>query len=448
MGNPPTPSTPPLADARSLSSNVRWSLLGYVVYGACQWLMLVVVARLGRPEMVGQFALAMTVTTPIILLLGLDLRTIQATDQTNRFPIKDLLTLRVLLLAIAFGVIVACSAWSGYQPETLQLILVMGLAKCIESISELCHGTMQQHERLAQMAGARILRGAVSVAALAAGMAVFQSLVFATLCLTVTWIGLLIGYDWPIACRLLHHAGQSTSLFRSRLQLGTLLMHAIPTGILACQASLEQNLLRLCVYGYLGERELGIFSAVASLVIAPTMIINAAHSAILPRMARHVANRHWHQAWQLIVRSCFYGAALGGLGTLGSWAVGGWALELAFGADYALHSPLLLVLMFASTIRFVTRPFATGLRAARQFWLLTALQGCSLAAVVPILIMLVSRHGSIGAAYATVALAVLFAALQVPATFLVLRSRIAPGHAASPGDGSPLATEAVLNKAA
>lgn len=448
MGNPPTPSAFPFADARSLNSNVRWSLLGYVVYGVCQWLMLVVVARLGRPEMVGQFALAMTVTTPFILLLGLDLRTIQATDQTNRFSMADLLTLRVLLLAIAFGAIVACSAWCGYQPETLQLILVMGIAKCIESISELCHGTMQQHERLEQMAKARILRGAVSVAALAVGLAAFQSLVLATLGLAVAWIGLLVGYDWPIARRLLHQAGQSRSLFRSRLQVGALLLHAIPTGILACQASLEQNLLRLCVYGYLGERELGIYSAVASLVIAPTMMINAAHCAVLPRMARHVANQQWHLTWRLIFKSCFYGAALGGLGALASWAVGGWALGLTFGPDYATHGPLLLVLMFASMIRFVTRPFAMGLRAARRFWLLTALQGCALAAVVPILIPLVSRHGSIGAAYATVALAVLFAALQIPATFLVLRSRGSAAPARSIGHASRVTADSELNEAA
>lgn len=446
MGNPPTPSTLSFADARSLSSNVRWSLLGYVVYGICQWLMLVVVARLGRPEMVGQFTLAMTVTTPFILLLGLDLRTIQATDQTNRFSMEDLLTLRVLLLAIAFAAIVACSAWCGYQPQTLQLILVMGIAKCIESISELCHGTMQQHERLEQMAKARILRGAVSVAALAVGLAVFQSLVLATLCVAVAWIGLLVGYEWPIACRLLHQAGQPTSLFRSRLQLGTLLLHAIPTGILACQASLEQNLLRLCVYGYLGERELGIFSAVASLVIAPTMIINAAHCAVLPRMAKHVANLQWDQTWRLIFKSCSYGAALGSLAMLASWVVGGWALRLTFGPDYATHGPLLLMLMVASMIRFVTRPFAMGLRAVRRFWLLAALQGCSLAAVVPILILLVSRHGSIGVAYATVALALLFAALQMPAAYFVLRCQARVAQSQSSVFESPVV--AATHKAA
>lgn len=422
--------------------------MGQIVYGVCQWLMLVVVARLGRPEMVGQFALAMTVTTPFILLLGLDLRTVQATDQTNRFSMEDLVTLRVLLLAIAFGAIVACSGWSGYQRETLQLILVMGIAKCIESISELCHGTMQQQERLEQMAQARILRGAISVAALAAGLVVFQSLVLATLCLAAAWTGLLIGYDWPIASRLLHQAGQSTSLFRSRPRLWGLLQHAIPTGILACQASLEQNLLRLCVYGYLGERELGIFSAVASLVIAPTMIINAAHCAVLPRMARHIANQHWDQTWRLIFKSCLYGAALGGLGTLASWLAGRWVLGLVFGPDYALHSSLLLVLMFATTIRFTTRPFAMGIRAARRFWLLTALQGCSLAAVIPILILLVSRHGSIGAAYSTVALAGLFAALQIPATFLVLRSGQCAAHASSTEDAARVTAKAELNEAA
>lgn len=437
----PSTSSLPFTQARSLRSNVRWSLLGYFVYGVCQWLMLVVVARLGLPEMVGQFALAMTVTTPFILLLGLDLRTIQATDQTNRHSMGDLLTLRLLLLAIALLAILGVSFWGGYPRETIQLILVMGLAKCIESISDLCHGTMQQHERLEQMAKARILRGVVSVAALAAGLAVFHSLMLATLCLAAVWIGILVCYDWPMASRLLQQDVHPAPLFRSSPQLWALLVHAIPTGLLACQASLEQNLLRLCVYGYLGERELGIFSAVASLVIAPTMIINAAHSAVLPRMAKLVATRQWSQTWQLIANSCLYGAALGVMGVLAAWACGGWALRLAFGPEYASQSPLLLVLMCAAMLRFVTRPFAMGIRAARQFWLLAVLQGCSLAAAVPILIQLVEHYGSFGAAYATVALAILFAALQIPATWLVLRATKSAAPANDTGQALPAETD-------
>jgi len=49
----------------TLRRNFSWTLLGNVVYAGCQWAMLVVLAKLGTPEMVGQFALV--VTAPIVL---------------------------------------------------------------------------------------------------------------------------------------------------------------------------------------------------------------------------------------------------------------------------------------------------------------------------------------------------------------------------------------------
>jgi O-antigen/teichoic acid export membrane protein len=389
--------------------------------------MLIVVARLGLPEMVGQFALSMAVTTPVIMLLGMDLRTVQATDQSNQYPFADLFTLRVIALSMAMAVIVGFTLWNGYKQDTALLILVMGLAKCVESLSDLCHGTLQQYERLDQMARARILRGLASVAMLAAGLYAFNSLMIATVCMSAMWLGILICHDWPLAYRLLQEAGASTSLFRFRpQQLWQLLLPAIPTGLLTCQASLEQTLPRLFVDGYLGERELGVYSAVSSLVIASTMVINAVHCAVLPRLAKFTLNQQWKQSWQLVIKLGLFGGALGIAGMGAVWLLGAWVLNVAFGPDYAAQSPLLLILMLAATIRYATLSLSTGIRAARRFWQLSILQTISLVATIPFLIVLVGRLGALGAAYATVVMAVLFAVLQIPATLLILRSNGQP----------------------
>ncbi|MGI8856402.1 MAG: hypothetical protein ACR2JW_11675, partial [Thermomicrobiales bacterium] len=54
--------------ARSLRANFSWTFVGNVVYAACQWGMLVVLAKLGSPEVVGQFALGLAITAPVIML--------------------------------------------------------------------------------------------------------------------------------------------------------------------------------------------------------------------------------------------------------------------------------------------------------------------------------------------------------------------------------------------
>lgn len=416
-------NSPAIPQTRSIRSNIQWTLLGYFAYGVCQWLMLIVVARLGLPEMVGQFALAMAVTTPIILLVGLDLRTVQATDQSNRYPFEDFFTVRVVTLVLAMIIITAFAFVSGYKQETTLLILVMGIAKCIEAISDLCHGTLQQHERLDQMAKARILRGIVSVAVLSAGLYAFQSLLLATACMAIVWTAVLVCYDWPVTFRLLRRSGQSTKLLCIRpKQFMQLLVAAFPTGILSCQASLEQNLPRLCIDKYMGERELGIYSAVSSMIIAATLIINAVHCAVLPRIAKHLTNHQTGQVWGMLLRLSGFGAMVGFLGIAAVSVFGGWFLGLAFGPEYATQGPLLFVLMLGATIRYATLPFSTGFRAARRFWLLAILQTVSLVAALPILMLLVQNYHGMGAAYASVAVALLFAAIQVPAALWAIKS--------------------------
>ena len=52
--------------ASSLRSNFSWTFVGNVVYSACQWGMLVLLAKIGNPQMVGQYGLGMAIATPVL----------------------------------------------------------------------------------------------------------------------------------------------------------------------------------------------------------------------------------------------------------------------------------------------------------------------------------------------------------------------------------------------
>src|SRR5262249_21571016 len=101
---PPTPPTPPAdglrpgtrpapppaggAGARqplSPRSNFSWSLVSNIVYAGCQWGMLLVTPRLGSPEMLGQFALALAVTPPALAFGNLKARGVQASDARREY---------------------------------------------------------------------------------------------------------------------------------------------------------------------------------------------------------------------------------------------------------------------------------------------------------------------------------------------------------------------------
>src|SRR5690349_21224091 len=84
-----------VASRLSLRTNFIWTFLGNVVYAGCQWGMLVVLAKLGSPEIVGQFALALAVTAPVFMFTNLQTRGVQATDARKEYAFGDYLALRL-----------------------------------------------------------------------------------------------------------------------------------------------------------------------------------------------------------------------------------------------------------------------------------------------------------------------------------------------------------------
>ena len=67
---PAPPPVPAWARPRPARWNFYWTLGGNVVSAACQWGMLSLIAKLGAKTMVGQFSLALAITTPVVLLSG------------------------------------------------------------------------------------------------------------------------------------------------------------------------------------------------------------------------------------------------------------------------------------------------------------------------------------------------------------------------------------------
>src|SRR5258708_26838048 len=98
----------------TLRVNFLWTLSGNVVYAACQWGMVVVLAKLGTPQLVGEFALALAITAPIVIGAGVSLRSVQATDAASEYPFGDYLLARLLTTAAARGDIVGIVCVSGY----------------------------------------------------------------------------------------------------------------------------------------------------------------------------------------------------------------------------------------------------------------------------------------------------------------------------------------------
>jgi O-antigen/teichoic acid export membrane protein len=355
----------------SLRRNFSWTLVGNIFYSACQWGMLILLAKLGTPDMVGVFTLALAVTAPLFMFSNLQLRVVQATDAQAQFTFNDYLGLRLAASLFALISLMLIVLVLPYEFSTKFVVLTIGLAKALESISDVCYGLMQQKERMDFISISLIVKGAISLILLAIGLAVTKQVLGGAVGLAIAWLIVLLGYDLRVARRLLKMGGrqdlQKFSLVWKWSTQQKLIRLTLPLGFVMLLISLNANLPRYFIEHYLDSRELGIFGAIAYLMLVGSIIQGALAQAASPRLAKYYADGRRKAFAGLLFNLIGLGVLMGTIGVVISWLFGKQILTLLYKAEYSQYSTLLVWLMVAAALEYITSFLGTGITAARYF---------------------------------------------------------------------------------
>lgn len=364
----------------TLRRNFSWTFVGNVVYAACQWGMLVVLAKLGSPEMVGQFTLGLAVTAPVIMFTNLQLRAVQATDARQEYVFGDYLALRLVSTGLGVAIVVGITLTAGYRRDTSLVILVVGLAKALESISDVFYGLIQQYERMDRIAISMMVKGLLSLLFLALGIYLMHSVIWGAVGLAVAWAVVLFGYDIRSGALMLNTAPKKAHdqipepsvgvALRPRWHWGTLsklVWLALPLGFVMMLISLNANIPRYFIERFLGERELGFFAAIAYLMVSGGMVVNALGESANPRLAKYYAMGNSIAFRSLLLKLVGIGVVLGGIGVLVAVIAGRQLLTLLYRREYANYANLLAWLMVVTWINYVSSFLGYGMTAARYF---------------------------------------------------------------------------------
>lgn len=350
----------------SLRKNFSWTFVGNVVYAACQWGILVVLAKLGTPEMVGQFALGLAVTAPVMMFSMLQLRGVQATDAKREYQFGDYLALRLITTALALAAIGGIVALGGYRRETALVILIIGALKGIDALSDVYYGLWQQHERMDGIAQALMVNGVVSTAALAALMLATRNIVLATL---GSATGSLAAFLFTLA-RNRRLALTPRPAARPRLRwrpVWRLTILAVPLGSASLLNSLSSNIPRLLVEKQLGAAALGIYAAISYLVVAGTTVTTALTQSAMPRLAQLFAENLVLSFRQLISRLVLLVIAIGAAGLLLAALGGKFLLSIIYQPTYAQYASVFTWIMGSAILTYVAYVMNSSLMATRKF---------------------------------------------------------------------------------
>jgi O-antigen/teichoic acid export membrane protein len=350
----------------TLRRNFSWTLVGNVVYAACQWGMLVVLAKLGSREIVGQFTLGLAVTAPVLMLANLQLRAVQVTDARHQYGFGDYLGLRLITTGLALLVILLITVVAGYRWETSLIILVVGLAKAVESVSDVFYGLLQQHERMDRIALSMMIKGPLSLLLLGIGVYLTGKVLWGVVGLAVAWSVVLVGFDIRSGALMLN----ASANLRPRWQMKTLrklVWVALPLGFVMMLLSLNTNIPNYLIERHLGERELGVFAAIAYLMVAGSMVVSALGESASPRLAKYYEAGNNAAFRTLLLKMVGISVLLGGVGVLVAAVGGRQLLTLIYRPEYADRADLFVWLMVVAGIGYVSSFLGCGMTAARYF---------------------------------------------------------------------------------
>jgi O-antigen/teichoic acid export membrane protein len=345
----------------SLRANFASTLASNVVLAASQWAVLVLIAKLGTSEMLGAYAFALALVTPVAMFSHLNLRSVLATDVDRRHSFGDYLAVRLATTAMGLAAMAAVALAAGRGWESVAVILALGVALSAENVSDVYYGLLQRRERMDQIAYSTTARGILSVAGLGAVLWTTGSLVWASVALAGVRIGLLLAYDMPVAS--VDESMERTSV---SVEAG-ILRTSLPLGAVLMLIALTSSLPRYAIERTLGAGALGAFAAVASLMGVGSTAVNALGQAATPRLARYWSARDRaafrRLAWQLAGMALLVGAA----GVAAAATVGPWFLGRIYRPAYAAYSGLLVWVMAAGVGSYTASALGYAITSARRF---------------------------------------------------------------------------------
>ncbi len=413
-GDDRRPDTVPTVAARgpaspSLRVNTSWMLTAQIVYSLCQFGTLAVLARLGSTDTVGQFVLGLAVTAPIVMFCNLQLRVALATDSRGEYPLSDYLLLRYVTCLLALAVIGVVALVVGGLQATAAVIAAVGIAKIIESLSDIRYGSLQRCEAIPIVARSTLIRGPASLAAILLVYGLTQNLAAACLAMAGAWLVVLLAHDIPSSCvRQCSLPGSRPDRTRPvARRLLPLAGKALPLGLAAGVFSLEANVPRYVVGGLFGSSELGIFGAIVFLMAVGQTVVTSLTYATIARLA-NLHSSGQARAYRRVLGRVLAVSAVLGVGLLCVMGVGGrQILGVLYGADYAREYRLLAIVSLAAAIQLSNGVLTTALQSMRRFKTVFAVRALSLTVTAAFSIVLADLYGLEGVGWGLVVAAAL-----------------------------------------
>ena len=400
-----------------LGSAIGYSLAGQLGYVLSQMVVLAALARMRGTEAVGEFGLALAVTTPAFIFITMGGKGSQASDVTQRYSFAEYAGMIVVLAGLATFASIGAGALLAPTANAFLIVVVIAFTKAAESVSTLSYGAFQQAGRPDKMAVSLIVRGTLTAGLFVLLLWLGVATPLAFLAQLLVWTLLACLRDYPLASCLAD--GRVVRPSSDRRRIWQLARETAPLGFSHLVSSLLVSLPRLFVERSVGLSAVGLLTVVNYFQQAATMLLTATGQTLVNRLARlkqrNAGRKLRRTLWILFA----FATAASVIGVAFTYFAGEWVLATVFGGEFAsAHALLMLVTIAVCAKLYGTIPQSL-MHAERRYTTLLLRELVTVAVCVALLAYCVPRWGLIGAGYAIAATALIRLAILCLATLIV-----------------------------
>ncbi len=322
--------------------------------------MISLLARLGSPDIVGQYALGVAVSVPILMLVPLNRRRQRRTS--------DATDIRVL--SLVFSLLgVAAVGFLEHSTQDRLVVLLVFMAQTVEWVADIYPGK--------RSSWSPAVHGILSVGVLGIIVAATGRTAAGLLSVLIVRLLALFFYD-----------------FRRRP------LQALPEDCETMSDCFAANVPCYFIAHMLGFHSLGIFAALASMTPFARTLLTILGRAATPELAKLYQDGDLPGFSRRSAQLAFSGLIPGLCAIIMAILAGPWVLGLLFGKEYAANAALLLALSAVAGGGLVASLMNCILGAGRRFHEQLPLEIAAVAATSLACVVLMPRVGILGAAFA------------------------------------------------
>lgn len=401
------------------SKQVTVNSLGTAVVLLSQWLISVLLVRMGGFADAGVFSLVMSVANAFGAVSSFGLRSYQISDAGNEFSQKQYLYARVTTIALSFA---ACAIYlicdDAYSPMSKWAIILYACYTNCNYLGDIMLGTMQLRGRLELAGYSCAIRGASCFAAFIATYLICHNLLLSIAAMAVANLLVTVFYDvrnYRAVCT--EPRGYDKTALRVVKRLLLVCFPLMMSGLLPL---VTVAIPRRSIAGSMGEEYLGYYASVFTPTVLITTLLPSAVLGFVPKIAGAWQEKD-KKGFQKKVGICVsgvFGFTL--LALIAALVLGRPVMRFVFGEEIMPYFGLLYVAIIVSGLNALGGLGDAVLVCMRKTKSVTFLVAMELVIVGALADRFISDFGIYGAAY--VMLAGYSAHVLVQTAFIIIQS--------------------------